>query len=123
MTVERWGHPTSRRRFMHAAGLTGLGLLAGCGRWPGQAPVPTVHRIGMLTVDTRATSEADTQDFRQGLRELGYDEQHLVFEWRGAEWQSERLPGLAAELVTLNVDLIVALGSDVGRAALQATTA
>src|SRR6187402_427952 len=46
--------------------------------------------------------------FRQGMRELGYVEsKNLVIEWRSAEGKYERLPGLAAELVNLKVDIIV----------------
>lgn len=46
--------------------------------------------------------------FRQGMRELGYVEgKNLVIEWRSAEGQSDRLPVVAAELVKLNVDVIV----------------
>jgi putative tryptophan/tyrosine transport system substrate-binding protein len=122
--MERHGSRLSRRVFVVGAS-AGLGLLAGCGRWPGQPlqPLqPKVHRIGVLAYEAPAASEAYVQDFRQGLRELGYDDQHLVLEFRGAEWQSERLPGLAAELVALNVDLILALAGDVARAAMEATT-
>ena len=50
--------------------------------------------------------------FRQGLRDLGYVEgQNLVMEYRYAEGSEERLPDLAAELVRLQVDMIVAGGS------------
>ena len=50
--------------------------------------------------------------FRQGLRDLGYVEgQNLVIEYRYAEGSAERLPDLAAELVRLQVDVIVAGGS------------
>ena len=48
--------------------------------------------------------------FLEGMRALGYVEgQHLVLEYRGAEGQYERLPALAAELVRLQVDVIVTL--------------
>src|SRR5258705_1080433 len=47
--------------------------------------------------------------FRQGMRELGYVEgKNLVIEWRSAEGKSARLTELAAELVKLKVDVIVA---------------
>src|SRR5207245_7829633 len=50
-----------------------------------------------------------TEGFQQGLREFGYVEGHnIIVEWRFAEGQVERLPGLAAELVRLQVDIIVA---------------
>jgi ABC transporter substrate binding protein len=54
---------------------------------------------------------ARTEAFRQGLRELGYVEgKTIVIEWRSAEGQFDRLPSLAAELVRLNVDVIVTAG-------------
>ena len=49
--------------------------------------------------------------FRQGLRDLGYVEgQSITLEYRFAEGRFERLPALAAELVGLNVDVILADG-------------
>jgi putative ABC transport system substrate-binding protein len=61
--------------------------------------------------------------FRQGLRELGYVEgQNVAIEYRWAEGDFERLPELAAELVRLKVDVIVAPGVQAVRAAKQSTT-
>jgi ABC-type uncharacterized transport system substrate-binding protein len=60
---------------------------------------------------------------RQGLSDLGYREaQHLVIEYRWAEGRAERLPALAAELVHLPVDLLIAQGAQASRAAKQATS-
>ncbi len=60
--------------------------------------------------------------FRQGLRDLGYVEgRNLVIEYRGAEGKVERLPALAAELVALEVDVIVAPTTPAALAAKQAT--
>jgi putative tryptophan/tyrosine transport system substrate-binding protein len=60
--------------------------------------------------------------FRQGLRELGYVEgQTIAIEFRSAEGQYDRLPELAAELVRLKVNLIVAGGPPAIQAAKQAT--
>jgi len=64
-----------------------------------------VPRIGFLA-NVRSPA---TEGFQQGLREFGYVEGHnIIVEWRFAEGQVERLPGLAAELVRLQVDIIVA---------------
>src|SRR5207302_11019621 len=61
--------------------------------------------------------------FRQGLRELGYVEgKNIVIEWRWAEGKFDRLPDLAAELVRLNVEVIVTGGSTSTRAAKKVTT-
>ena len=60
--------------------------------------------------------------FQEGLRELGYVEgRNIAIEFRWAEGQYERLPGLAAELVRLNVNVIVAAGPNAIQAAKQAT--
>ena len=58
----------------------------------------------------------------QGLRDLGYvEEQNLVFEWRYSDGKAELFPSLAAELVRLNVDLIVAISTPAALAAQRAT--
>jgi putative ABC transport system substrate-binding protein len=60
--------------------------------------------------------------FRQGLRELGYAEgKNIVIEYRYAEEKLDRLPALAAELVRLNVDVIVTGGPQVTRVAKEAS--
>jgi putative ABC transport system substrate-binding protein len=57
------------------------------------------------------------------LRELGYvEKQNILFEWRFGNGDLERLPTLAAEMVRLNVDIIVATGNPATRAARQETT-
>jgi ABC-type uncharacterized transport system substrate-binding protein len=80
-----------------------------------------VARIGIL----RPGSPPDPFDkvFREGLRELGYAERrNISIEYRWAEGRPERLPALAAELVRLKVDVIVAGGGGPVEAASQATT-
>jgi putative ABC transport system substrate-binding protein len=87
---------------------------------PPAAAQQPVKRIGYLAQITRAPL---VEAFRQGLRELGYREgQNLAIEFRDAEGQPARLPALAAELVQLNVDVIVAFPTNSARAAKQATT-
>jgi ABC-type uncharacterized transport system substrate-binding protein len=88
-----------------------------------QAQQPTlVHRIGRLTGGSRSP-DPNLEVFRQELRALGYVEgDNLVLELRYAEGQDERLPALAAELVRLPVEVIVATGAPAARAAQQATT-
>jgi putative ABC transport system substrate-binding protein len=90
-------------------------------------PAGKVPRLGYLS----ALSGSDPQlhrsldEFRQRLRELGYVEgQSLAIEYRWAEGKIERLPDLAAELVRLKVDVIVASGGlPVAQAAQGATEA
>jgi putative ABC transport system substrate-binding protein len=80
-----------------------------------------IARIGYLGLN-RAASPHLREAFLQGLRDLGYVEgRNLVIEYRDAEGKSERLPALAAELVALKVDVIVAPGTLAALAAKQAT--
>ena len=81
--------------------------------------VAKISRIGYLATNrTPHFQEA----FRQGLRDLGYVEgRNLVIEDRNAEGKAERLPALAAELVALKVDVIVAASTPAALAAKQAT--
>src|SRR5687767_9941395 len=94
-------HRWSRRQVVQGAGAVGLGLLAGCGRWPGQAAPPArVPRLGVLFPGAPHTANEAIEGFRQGLREQSLLEgQNLTIEYRFAEWDSDRLPQLAAELV------------------------
>ncbi len=78
-------------------------------------------RVGVLLF---SNPQADFQlaTFRQGLRDLGYLEgQNITLQYRFAEGRAERLPGLAAELVGLRPDVILALGGDVAPSAKRAT--
>jgi len=79
-----------------------------------------IHRIGFLR--GAAPPESYIEGFRQGLHELGYvDGKNIVIEYRYAEGKSERLPDLAAELVRLQVDVIVIDGRGATAAAKDAT--
>jgi ABC-type uncharacterized transport system substrate-binding protein len=82
-----------------------------------------VIKVGILsTVNPRTTTF--TEAMVQRLRELGYVEgQNLVIEFRNAEGDVTRLPGLAAELVRLNVDVILASGAEVTLQAARKATA
>ncbi len=81
-----------------------------------------VHRIGRLSSGSPSSDNNLLEAFRQGLRDLGYVEgQNPVIEYRYAEGRAERLPDLAAELVRLKVDVIVAVGTAAIRAAQDAT--
>ncbi len=67
-----------------------------------------IARIGYLATNLAAASY-QPEAFRQGLRDLGHVEgRNVVIEYRDAEGKLERLPALAAELVALKVDVIVA---------------
>src|SRR5438045_1238251 len=81
-------------------------------------------RIGYLAVDLATGDPSGREAFVQALRDLGYVEgSNLVIEYRDAHGKPERFPALAAELVALNVDVILAGGGTLGAlAAKQATT-
>ncbi|MEK7783619.1 MAG: ABC transporter substrate-binding protein, partial [Candidatus Binatota bacterium] len=67
-----------------------------------------VPRIGVLWLYSPDIASPFAEAFRQGLRGLGYVEgQNIALEERWAEGRFDRLPSLAAELVRLNVDIIV----------------
>jgi|SRR5688572_17799098 putative ABC transport system substrate-binding protein len=114
----------TRRQFMQGTGAVGLGLLAGCGRWPGQAmPAPSIPRLGFFfSAPESGPGGAFYEAFLQGLREHGYvDGQNIVIERRHSTVPSE-WPSLATELVRLPVDVIVAPPTATALAAKQATS-
>ena len=82
-----------------------------------------VRRIGMLYPGSQTDSQYLGGVFLKGLRDLGHVEGgDIVIEWRFADGKTEPLPALAAELVKLNVDVIVTQGTPAVRASRQATT-
>jgi putative ABC transport system substrate-binding protein len=105
--------------------LCGLALSAVVPPVAGEAEqAAKIKRIGFLSPgspsDPRATLRLGA--FRTGLRELGYVEgQNIALDARWAGGKYERLSGLAAELVRLNVDVIVTYGPPAIRAAKEAT--
>ena len=106
-----------RRTFIVLTGVL-MAPLASFGQQQSKVP-----RIGFLAADSRADNRHRLQTFRDGLHELGYVEgKNLVIEYRWAEGHYERLPSLAAELVRLPVDVIVAAGGPVIFAATRATS-
>ena len=81
-----------------------------------------VYRLGYLSTPTRESVEHGLAAFLRTLRELGWiDGQNLIIEYRWAEGNVERLPGLAAELVRHKVDVIVAPAGSAALAAKNAT--
>jgi putative tryptophan/tyrosine transport system substrate-binding protein len=88
----------------------------------GAQPTGRVLKIGILEPFHAAVRANLIEAFRQGLRQLGYEERrNYVLEARFADGKLDRLPELAAELVKLNVDVIVASSTQAIRAAQQAT--
>ncbi|MBI1892794.1 MAG: ABC transporter substrate-binding protein [Candidatus Rokubacteria bacterium] len=82
-----------------------------------------ILRIGVLQGGSPSASARLDEVFRQALRDLGYVEgQNIAVEQRWAEGRFDRLPNLAAELIRLQVSVIVAGGDPVILAAKQATS-
>jgi len=106
--------PVSRRAFL--GGLVGAGFLAPLAA---RAQQPDrFFRIGMIERTSIAVNAVNVQSFRHGLRDLGYVEgEHFVIEYRSAEGQDQRCPGLVSELARLKVDLIVTRGTPAALAA------
>src|SRR5678816_1029146 len=82
-----------------------------------------VPRIGYLAPGSRSSESSRIEVFSQTLRNLGYVEgKNIVIEYRFAEGKLDRLPGLAAELVGLKVEVIVARASPAVQATKDATS-
>ena len=91
--------------------------------WPlaARAQQTKVYRIGALFVGNADVDSLRTE-LREALRKSGYVEgQNLLFEFRSAEEELDRLPKLAAELVALKVDVIVAIYTPCALAAQRST--
>jgi putative ABC transport system substrate-binding protein len=101
-----------------------IGLVAGAAAWPHGADAQQagkIARIGYLA--SNLANQGPVEAFRQGLRDLGYVEgRNVVIEYRDAQGKLEPLPTLAAELVALKVDVIVASSTAAALAAKQATS-
>jgi putative ABC transport system substrate-binding protein len=101
-----------------------LALLSLAPHAAGAQPTGKVSRIGLLGTHTAQAQGNSIDALRSGLRDLGYVEGHnILIEYRWAEGKYDRLPGLAADLVALKVDVIVTTGgTPAALAAKRATT-
>jgi putative ABC transport system substrate-binding protein len=109
----------ARRKFI--AALSGAAF-----PWPFAAHSQQVAMplIGFVNGFSPETSAPNVTAFRQGLSEGGYDEgRNVAIEYRWAQNQSERLPGMVAGLVCRPVTVIVACGGDQAVQAAKAATA
>jgi ABC-type uncharacterized transport system substrate-binding protein len=86
-------------------------------------PSSKIWRIGVLETISIALNAPNFDAFRQSLRDLGYVEgKNLIIEYRSAEGRGERFVELAADLLRMNVDVIVTRGTPAVLAAKSATT-
>ncbi len=107
-----------RRRFIGAAvlGFVGAPLVQA-------QPAAKTYRIGYLAAGPRPADNALPASLREELERFGYREgKNVTYTGRWAETRKDLLPGLAAELAALQVDLMVTFGSPAAAAAKQATS-
>ncbi len=109
----------TRRAFLGGALVGGLAAPLAAVSEP---PTRPRHRIGMVERTSPTANAANVDAFRRGMREQGYAEaQAFVLEYRSAEGVDQRFPGLARELVSRPVELIVTRGTPAALAAKRAT--
>jgi putative tryptophan/tyrosine transport system substrate-binding protein len=104
-----------------------MSILGGVATWPlaayAQQRSGNVARMGFLTRKTDASVSSQIDAFRQGFHDLGWVEgKNIRIVYRDAGGQVDRLRPLAAELVALNVDVIVTVDTPPTQAAKQATS-
>ena len=104
-----------------------ISILGGVAAWPfatfAQQRSGHIARVGFLTRKTDASVSNQINAFRQGLDDLGWIEgKNIGIEYRDADGQVDRLRPLAAELVAINVDVIVTVDTPPTQAAKQTTS-
>ena len=108
----------NRRRFLLSVLAGGLAAPVAAGAQSRFSP----HLIGFLSPASREVSSHNLEQFREGLRELGYHEgQNIVTEYRFADGNRERLVPLTGDLIRLGVAVIVAATSPAAVAAHKVT--
>jgi putative ABC transport system substrate-binding protein len=101
-----------------------IGLIGSVIVWLRSADAQQTRKVPRIGLLNPGPSESPTvHGFYQGMRELGYLEgQNMIMERRYGDWNSDRFPVLASELVRLKVDVIVVMSTSPARAVKQATT-
>ena len=100
-------------------------LLGGVATWPltVRAQQPAMPVVGFMMAGSRAALRDEIAAFEAGLKEMGFVEgQNLALEYRFAEWQFDRFPALASDLIHRQVSVIVASSPQGALAAKRATT-
>src|ERR1700722_20233173 len=92
--------------------------------WPltARAQQAAIPRVGCVFVGALGT-DVSNAGLRQGLTDRGYEiGRNLILEERYADGKSDRIPALISELIALNVDVLITVGTVASRAAQRATT-
>jgi putative tryptophan/tyrosine transport system substrate-binding protein len=111
---------TRRRTFLLATGVCLVGMVRPRASHAQTAARP--HKVGIVALGTGSGNAADVQAFRERLVQLGYVEgRNLVLESRFANGRSEALPALVADLVRLQMDVLVTITTPAAQAAKAAT--
>ena len=104
-------------------------LLSGAATtWPliarAQQPPGRIYKIGYQSVSSRERTIRFVSAFEEGLRSLGYRiSENAVIEYRFADGDMDRMPALAADMVRLGVDIIIAAGANPSTIAAMKATA
>jgi len=107
-----------RRDFIALIGGASVG-----GSFASSAQQPAKHRIGYLSSRSRESDAPYLGSFRQGLKEAGYiEDQSVQIEYLWAQGQYDKLPALAADLVRLPVEVLVAVGGEPSAVAAKTAT-
>jgi putative ABC transport system substrate-binding protein len=105
-----------------ALSVVGVILFTLCLSAYAQQAAKKIPLVGFLSLNPASVQKDRVEAFREALRRLGYVEgQNIIIDYRFADGKSERLPRLAAELVALNVDVIVTAGNSATAPAKEAT--
>jgi ABC-type uncharacterized transport system substrate-binding protein len=104
-----------------------IGLFGSAAGWPlgvhAQQPGSKLYRIGVLETVSATLNAANLDAFHKGLQELGYIEgKNYTIEYRSADGAAERFPKLVADLVRMQVNIIVTRGTPAVQAAKAATS-
>jgi putative ABC transport system substrate-binding protein len=112
---------TTRRTFLAVSLALAAGRLSAQEKRPAEKAAARVYRVGLLMPVERTANEANIEELRSGLKDLGYTEgQNLKLEYRSGDPRAERYTALAAELAALQVDAIVTNGTPATLAAKNA---